>query len=116
MRTFDFAIIALMLCTATSSHADSGIFHATYTCEHGVTVPTVYATLETGENVAIIGVEGQQVGLVQVQGASGVKYAPANDVSGYIWWTKGDEASLYFRSGADGSNEATLLSDCISFQ
>ena len=105
-----------MLCTATSSHADSGIFNATYTCERGVTAPIVYATLETGENVAIIGVEGQQVGLVQVQGASGVKYAPANDVSGYIWWTKGDEASLYFRSGADGSDEATLLSDCISFQ
>lgn len=113
----NFALVILGLCAfATTTQANSTLMSETYTCERGVIVPSVYATLETGENVAVIGVDSKQIGLIQVEAASGVKYAPLEDIAGYIWWTKGNEASLYFRIGPNGSEEMTVLQDCIAFQ
>ncbi|MBN2630059.1 MAG: MliC family protein [Rhodobacteraceae bacterium] len=73
-----------------------------YTCDRGVEVP---ATFITGpeDAVVVIHVEGQQVLLYLEPAASGARYGWPSDGAGYVWWTKGDAASLYWREAGQES-------------
>jgi membrane-bound inhibitor of C-type lysozyme len=82
----------------------------TYTCERGVSVPVTYVNAAEG-SVVVLSVEGRQITLFQTEAASGARYAWPSDGSGYVWWTKGDEADLLWSGGASGQ-EMPLLSDC----
>ena len=73
---------------------------ATYICERGVEVPVSYTTPEQGEATAVLYVENRMVTLVRTRAASGARYAWPSDGSGYVWWTKGDAATLRGVSGA----------------
>ncbi len=76
-----------------------------YVCDRGVVVPATYVT-SAGGSVAVIGVEGQQITLIQEIAASGARYGWPSDGANYVWWTKGEEATLFWR---ESGTEAALL-------
>src|SRR5690554_5286059 len=82
----------------------------TYGCERGVSVPVAYVTAGA-DSVVVLTVEGRQISLYAEPAASGVRYAWPSGGSGYVWWTKGEVASLYWKDGTEGS-ETPLLQDC----
>lgn len=77
----------------------------TYICDRGVEVPATYV-IAAETNLAVIHVDGRQITLVNEVSASGSRYAWPSDGSGYVWWTKGDEATLYWKTPDD---EAPVL-------
>ncbi len=83
-----------------------------YTCERGVEVPVVYVNDETGPGIAVLHVEGGMYNLQSEQSASGARYGYPSDGSHYVWWTKGETATLLWHDGTDGSEE-TLLAECV---
>ncbi len=76
-----------------------------FVCDRGVEVP---ATFVTGpeDAVVVIHVEARQILLHLEPAASGARYAWPSDGAGYVWWTKGDAASLYWR---EAGQERLLL-------
>jgi membrane-bound inhibitor of C-type lysozyme len=82
-----------------------------YTCERGVEIPVVYVNDEAQGSVASLLIDGRLIALVLEDSASGARYAWPSDGSGYVWWTKGDDATLYWRNGEDGT-ESAILSAC----
>lgn len=76
-----------------------------YTCDRGVEVPATYVNTAEG-SLAVIHVEGSQVTLIGEPAASGARYGWPSDGSSYVWWTKGDEATLYWKTP---EGEAPLL-------
>jgi membrane-bound inhibitor of C-type lysozyme len=74
-------------------------------------VPATYVDSETP--VAVINVEGSQITLVIERAASGARYGWPSGGANYIWWIKGDTATLYWRDGASGA-ETVLLSECVT--
>jgi membrane-bound inhibitor of C-type lysozyme len=78
-----------------------------YTCDRGVEVPATYVTAAEG-GVAVINVDGRQITLLAEPAASGARYGWPSDGSNYVWWTKGDAATLYWKT-PDGE---TLLLTC----
>ncbi len=98
---------------AVIAAAPAGAFDlggGTYLCERGVEVPVSYVN-GGGDSVAVLHVEGRLVTLPIAPSASGARYAWPSDGSGYVWWTKGDEATLYWRDGTT-SEEVALLDGC----
>ncbi len=101
---------ACLLSAAQMALAAPDVQTMTYTCERGVSVPATYVNAAEG-SVVVLNLEGRQITLFQTEAASGVRYAWPSDGSGYVWWTKGDEADLLWSNGASGE-EMPLLSDC----
>lgn len=101
----------LVLATAvTPAWSSDALMTVQYVCEREAVVTATYVN-SADASFVVVSVEGQQVGLTQVQSASGAKYAQATDGQGYIWWTKGDEAFLAWGIAQSGEDE-TLLSQC----
>ena len=71
-----------------------------YTCDRGVTVPATYVN-GADQSLVVIHVDGNQITLVNEVSASGARYGWPSDGSGYVWWTKGDEATLYCKTPED---------------
>jgi membrane-bound inhibitor of C-type lysozyme len=69
----------------------------TYTCDRGVEVPATYVN-GPDQSLAVIHVEGRQITLLNESAASGARYGWPSDGSSYVWWTKGDEATLYWKT------------------
>lgn len=84
----------------------------TYSCERGVEIPATYVNV-ADESVAVIHVEGRQIALQITQSASGARYAWPSDGSGYVWWTKGNAATLAWFD-AEHSEEVMLYAECHS--
>lgn len=102
----------VLVLSALPSLAMPEVQTMTYTCERGVSVPVTYVNASEG-SVAVLTVEGRQITLFQTEAASGARYAWPSDGSGYVWWTQGIEADLWWSDGA-GGKETLLLSDCKS--
>jgi len=103
------AAAALVVLAATPAFAE--VITATYICERGVEVPATYVNGD--EPVAVITVEGSQITLILERSASGARYGWPSGGSNYVWWSKGDTATLFWRDGASGT-ETVLLSDCVT--
>ena len=71
-----------------------------YACDRGVTVPATYVN-GADQSLVVIHVDGNQITLVNEVSASGARYGWPSDGSGYVWWTKGDEATLYWKTPED---------------
>ncbi len=71
-----------------------------YACDRGVVVPATYVN-GPDLSLVVIQVEGRQITLVNEPAASGARYGWPSDGSGYVWWSKGDEATLYWKTPAD---------------
>ena len=95
---------------AAPAAAELDLRGGTYLCDRGVEVPVSYVNAGDGA-VAVLHVEGRLVTLVNEPAASGARYAWPSDGSGYVWWTKGDTAALYWRDGA-ASDEVALYAEC----
>ncbi len=77
----------------------------TYSCDRGVEVPATYVN-GPDQSLVVIHVEGRQITLLNEPSASGARYGWPSDGSNYVWWTKGDEATLYWKTP---EGEAPLL-------
>jgi membrane-bound inhibitor of C-type lysozyme len=107
-RRLAAALGAFALAAPASAGMDT--LGATYLCERGVEVPVSYVNGSDG-SVAVLYVEGRLITLPIAISASGARYAWPSDGSGYVWWTKGETATLYWRDGAT-SEEVTLHAEC----
>lgn len=103
--------LAVLTATVAVPAVAADIVTLRYTCERGVEVPAVYINPEPGPGVAVIHVEGRLIALETTRAASGVRYVPPSDGSGYIWWTKGNTARLDWQDAASGTGRA-LLEEC----
>ena len=103
------AFAAGMVCGAPAFALDA--MAMTYVCERGVEIPAVYVNHPGEPGIAVIHVEDRMINLVAETSASGARYGWPSDGSHYVWWTKGDAATLYWNDGATGE-ETPLLSEC----
>ena len=69
----------------------------TYSCDRGVTVPATYVTAPDG-GLVVIHVDGRQITLLAEPAASGARYGWPSGGSGYVWWTRGAEATLLWKT------------------
>jgi membrane-bound inhibitor of C-type lysozyme len=76
-----------------------------YTCDRGVEVPVTYVNAAEG-SLVVLTVEGRQITLVNEPAASGARYGWPSGGSNYVWWTKGDGATLFWKTP---EGEAALL-------
>lgn len=83
----------------------------TYSCDRGVDLPATYINA-ADVSLAVIHVEGRQITLYNEPAASGARYGWPSDGSSYVWWTKGPEATLYWKDGAAGTEEP-ILENCV---
>ena len=110
MTGFRFAAALILGAVAGPAVAEMQIDAAIYRCERGVAIPATYLTTEA-DSAVIINVEGRQITLTRKPAASGARYAWPSDGSGYVWWNKGDEATLSWFD-AELSEEVTLYREC----
>jgi len=96
------AIVAALLAAAPAAAQFSSV---RYLCDRGVEIPVTYATTDDFA-IVVLFVEGGLVTLHNEPAASGVRYAWPSGGSGYVWLTKGDEATLLWRDGAEGTETA----------
>ena len=100
----------LLASLPTIAMAEMEVQNNRYTCERGVQIPVVYAN--SGEtSIAVLTVEGTQILLYSETAASGARYGWPSDGSNYVWLTKGTDAMLLWRDGAE-KTETTLLATC----
>lgn len=107
MRALGAAGVLLGL--ATAAVAQDAVIEATYLCERGVEIPVVYVTGDTP--VAVLLAEGRLITLPQARSASGARYAHDGEGDSYVWWNKGDTATLAYFDGQVGE-EVTLFAFC----
>lgn len=100
-------LAAALILLAAPAFAETQVQNLTYTCDRGVAVPVVYVNADD-TSLAVLQVEGRQILLYTEPSASGARYGWPSDGSSYIWWTKGDEATLYWKDGGAGT-ETPLL-------
>lgn len=111
MRLADLAAAATVVLVSGAPTFALDAMAMTYVCERGVEIPAVYVNHPGEPGIAVIHVEGRMINLVTEMSASGARYGWPSDGSNYIWWTKGDTATLYWKDGATGE-ETPLLSEC----
>lgn len=104
-----YALAAAVL-AAVPAAAETTVVTTSYLCDRGVEVPATYVNADD-LSLAVIGVEGAQVTLYSEAAASGARYGWPSDGSSYVWWTKGPEATLYWKDGAAGT-EVPVLAGC----
>ncbi len=103
MLRLSFALVLL----AVPAFAETQVQNLTYTCNRGIAVPVVYVnTPDT--SLAVLYVEGSQILLYTEPAASGARYGWPSGGSNYVWWTKGEEATLFWKDGEAGT-ETPLL-------
>jgi membrane-bound inhibitor of C-type lysozyme len=81
-----------------------------YLCARGVEVPAAYINADDA-SFAVITVEGRQIALYNQPAASGARYGWPSDGLSYVWWTKGDAATLYWKD--ETGAETPILTDCL---
>lgn len=88
--------VALLVALLPSVAAAQDFTTLTYSCDRGVEIPATYVN-GPDQGLAVIHVEGRQITLVGEPAASGARYGWPSGGSNYVWWTKGDEATLYWK-------------------
>jgi membrane-bound inhibitor of C-type lysozyme len=100
-------VLATVLCAGP---ATAEVITARYTCDRGVEVPVTYVNGEGIGSVAVLNVEGNQITLQIERSGSGARYGWPSGGSHYVWWVKGNAATLYWHDGATG--DETPLYTC----
>ena len=90
---------------ALPAQAETLVQTLRYSCDRGVEIPATYVTADD-QAVVVIHVDGSQITLFQEEAASGVRYGWPSDGSTHVWWTKGTEATLLWKTP---EGEAPLL-------
>ncbi|WP_431299754.1 MliC family protein [Tabrizicola sp. BL-A-41-H6] len=102
------AAVALALLPATAN-ASPDFTTARYICDREVEIPATYINSADG-GLVVLHVDSTQITLLGEASASGARYGWPSDGSNYVWWTKGDTATLYWKTP---EGEATLLTCAI---
>jgi membrane-bound inhibitor of C-type lysozyme len=89
--------------------AETTLVTTRYTCARGVEVPASYINAPD-TSLVVIHVEGRQITLFSEETGSGARYAWPSDGAGYVWWTKGKEATLFWK---EGGQETPILEGCV---
>jgi membrane-bound inhibitor of C-type lysozyme len=110
-RRMGAALLGGLVIWSLPAHAELVVKSVRYSCDRGVEVPVAYVDAD-GASVAILQVEGRQIALWQETAASGARYGWPSGGSNYVWWTKGDTASLLWKDGT-AQTETVLLQDCV---
>ena len=77
-----------------------------YTCDRGARIEATYLNTDQG-SWAVVTVEGRQVAFAVAESASGARYLAVDPGLPYVWWTKGDTATLY-------AGETPLVENCAA--
>lgn len=107
MKYAAFGLVALLALPAFAQSAPP-IVTTRYACERGVTVPATYVNDSETPLVVIHG-DSSQITLFVEQSASGARYGWPSDGANYVWWTKGEEATLYWK---EAGAETPILTGC----
>jgi membrane-bound inhibitor of C-type lysozyme len=99
------AALILTLAAALPAGAETQVVTTRYTCDRGVTVPATYVTAED-QAVVVIHVDGTQITLFREEAASGARYGWPSDGANYVWWSQGQEATLFWK---EAGSESPLL-------
>lgn len=100
---------ALLILTAFPAMAqETQVITTLYTCDRGVGVPATYINA-ADVSLAVINVDGVQITLYSEEAASGARYGWPSDGANYVWWTKGPEATLYWK---EAGQETPILQNC----
>lgn len=92
---------AALLWAGAAQAAPLEVSNLRYLCDRGVALPVVFVT-GPEDAVAVLQVDGSQILLYREASASGVRYAWPSDGAGYVLWTSGDEARVFWReAGAE---------------
>lgn len=94
--------------TAAETPAETQVLTLRYQCDRGVEVPATYVNA-ADLSLAVIHVEGTQITLFSEPAASGARYGWPSDGASYVWWTKGPEATLYWKEAGE---EVAILTGC----
>lgn len=106
------ALCAVLAMVPAVANAGFEATPSRYICDRGAIVQAVYVNDTSGDAAAaILLVEGQMVTLWAEISGSGARYGWPSDGSNYVWWTKGDAATLYWKDGTKGE-ETVLLDNC----
>lgn len=89
--------VGLALLIPAVGHAAPEVVTGRYLCDRGVEIPSTTVTTADG-GVVVLHVEGRQMTLFSEPAASGVRYGWPSGGSHYVWWTKGDTATLYWKT------------------
>ena len=84
-----------------------------YICADGAQLAALYGK-EGDEDNVILSYRGETFHLIQEMSGSGVRYSWPSDGSNYVWWTKGDSATLYWKDGTKGGAESVVHADCVA--
>jgi membrane-bound inhibitor of C-type lysozyme len=102
MRGFILSLAAL---AAAPALAETEVLTWRYTCDRDVSVPATFINAED-QSIVVMTVDGWQITLFGEPAASGARYGWPSGGAGYVLWTKGDEATIYWRE--DGTETAFL--------
>ena len=100
-----------LVAAVAAAPASADVLTVRYLCERDVEVPATYVNAEGSESVAVLNVEGGQITLIQEVSASGARYGWPSGGSNYVWWSKGDAATLLWRDG-ETTIEEPVNSEC----
>jgi membrane-bound inhibitor of C-type lysozyme len=89
--------VTLALVAAQPLAAETQITTTRYTCDRGVMVPATYVTADDTA-IVVLHVDGNQIMLYQEIAASGARYGWPSGGSNYVWWSKGDGATLFWKT------------------
>lgn len=82
-----------------------------YVCDRGAVVEATYLNIAE-RSFAVVQFEGRQKAFETAVSASGARYVAAGmGEDPYIWWTKGDTATLSFGPPSD---ETVIYTNCVA--
>ena len=104
-----FALLGLLAACTPEGPLTTAVDPAAtrYLCADGTKLAAVYGT----DGNLKLTVKGETVTLLAEEAASGARYGWPSDGSSYVWWTKGPEATLYWKNGETGE-ETPVLTTC----
>ncbi len=91
-------VLAATGALALPALAETQVQTLRYTCDRDVSLPATFITAED-QSIVVMTVDGGQITLFGEPAASGAKYGWPSDGAGYVLWTKGEEATVYWREG-----------------
>lgn len=104
----------ILLCACVPDHPElAAPADEVYLCEDGTRIGVVYGA-QAGQNSVTLSYNGETAVLLAEPAASGARYGWPSDGSGYIWWTKADQGTLYWKDGEKGGQETVLHSGCAA--
>lgn len=108
--TRKFALLGMLAaCTTQVAPQTAADPNATqYLCADGEKIAAIYGT----DGNLKLTVKDETVSLLVEESASGARYGWPSDGSNYVWWTKGNEGTLYWKDGSKGGEETVLHAGC----